>query len=147
MIIKNIKYSEILKRNRDLAKTLPDKGYEIKILSNIITSQINEILECTLRGDSIPAIVKSGDYDNIVQDSMKYKDSGSCIIFWELCNIIDGLQYKIELLNEDQFFEIFKKTILEIDLVLKNVQKISLVLINRFTSLHFLNSVRVLGLF
>ena len=58
-------------------------------------------MEYTLRVESIPAIVKSGNYDNIIQDSMKYKDLNSCIIFWELCNVIDGLQYKIELLNDD----------------------------------------------
>ncbi|MDP7194744.1 MAG: HAD-IIIC family phosphatase, partial [SAR202 cluster bacterium] len=137
MITENIKYSEILKRNSYLAKSLSDPRYEIKVLSNIITSQLNEILEYTLRVDSIPAMVKSGDYDNIVQDSLKYNDLNAVIIFWELCNFIDGLQFKIELLNEDQLDEIIEKTISEIDLVLKNLEKTSLILINKFTSLHF----------
>ena len=65
----NVKYSEMLKVNSDLAKSLPDEKYEIEILSNIITSQFNEILEYTLRVDNIPALVNSGDYDNIVQNS------------------------------------------------------------------------------
>ena len=69
----NIKYSEILKRNSDLSKSLPDTGYEISVLSNIIISQINEVLEFTLRVNTVPAIVKSGDYDNIVQNSDKYR--------------------------------------------------------------------------
>lgn len=140
MIKNTTKYSEILKRNSDLGKSLPDTGYEIKVLSNIITSQINEILEYTLRVGTIPAIVKSGDYDNIVQDSQKYKDLNTVIIFWELSNIIDGLQYKIELLNNNQLNEILEKTKSEIDLVLKNLKKISLVLINKFTSLPFSSS-------
>ena len=58
MITKNIKYSEILKRNNELAKFILTEKYEIKILSNIITSQLNEILEYTLRIDAIPAMVE-----------------------------------------------------------------------------------------
>ena len=137
MTVKSLKYSELLKRNSELAKLLPDGKYEIRVLSNIITSQLNEILEYTLRMNTVPAIVRSGDYDNIVQDSLKNNDSNAVIIFWELCNIIDGLQFKIELLNVDQLDEILEKTKSEIDLVLKNLEKTALVIINKFTSLHF----------
>ena len=47
MKAENIKYSEILKRNSDLSKSLPNTGYEISVLSNIIISQIIEVLEYT----------------------------------------------------------------------------------------------------
>ena len=137
MTIKDIKYSDLLKRNSDLAESLPKMRYKIRVLSNIITSQLNEILEYTLRMNDTPAIVKSGDYDNIVQDSLKYNDSNTVIIFWEICNIIDGFQFKIELLNDNQLSKILEKTKSEIDLVLKNLEKTSLILINKFTSLHF----------
>jgi FkbH-like protein len=119
---------------------LPDTGYEISVLSNIIISQIIEILEYTLRVNNVPAIVKLGDYDNIIQDSDKSKGSNAVIIFWELPNIIDGLQYKIELFNKNQLNEFLKKIKSEIDLVLKNLQKTSLVLFNKFTSLQFSKS-------
>ena len=79
----------------------------------------------------------SGDYDNILQDSQKYSDSNVVIIFWELCNITDGLQYKVELFDEELLDDIFQKTKCEINLVLKNVEKTPLVLINKFTSLQF----------
>ena len=45
MITENIKYSEILIRNNDLTKSLTNPAYEILLLSNIIISKINEILE------------------------------------------------------------------------------------------------------
>ncbi len=105
-----MKYSEILMKNRELGKSLSDTGYEIKVLSNIINAQLNEILEYTLRIDGIPANVKSGDYDNIVQDSFKFNKANLIIVFWELCNIIDGLQYKINLYGDEQFNAIFEKT-------------------------------------
>ena len=132
-----LKYSEILKLNKEFESKLTSSSYDITILSNIVVHQIKEILEYPLRGEGINANVDIGDYDNIVQDSKKYQDSNAIIIFWELCNIIDNLHYKIEFLDKDQFNEILKKTKTEIDFVLRNLQKTSLVLINKFTALSF----------
>jgi len=132
-----LKYSEILQANKNLAISSSNDGYKISVLSNIITSKLNEILEYKLRIVGIPAIVKSGEYDNIVQDSLKIQDSNAVIIFWELCNIIDGLQSKIELLNDDELNAIIEKIKSEIDFVIKNLETKSLVLINKFTSIQF----------
>jgi FkbH-like protein len=132
-----LKYSEILKLNKELGDNFKSSSYNITILSNFIVHQVKELLEYRLRKEALNAAVEFGDYDNIVQDSHKYKESNAIIIFWELCNIIDGLQYKIELYEEDQFNELLEKTKSEIDLVLRNVEKTSLVLINKFTALSF----------
>ena len=137
MISKDLKYSEILRRNAKLKKASPNIKYAIKVLSNITVFQLNDILEYVLRVDTIPAIVTSGDYDNIVQDSLKYKDSNVVIIFWELCNIIDGLHFKIDLFDDHEMDAIVEKTKSEIDLVFKNLQNSSLVLFNQFSSIQF----------
>ena len=135
--MKNLKYSEILKINNELGSNIKSNSYDISILSNITINQIKEILEYSLRKENIKANVRIGDYDNIVQDSLKYKDSNSVFIFWEICNLIDGLQYKIELFNENDLNELLEKTKSEIDLVLKNLEKTSLILFNKFTSIPF----------
>ena len=140
--MKELKYSEILRLNKEIGETLESKPYKISILSNIIVHQIKEILEYQLRTGGINANVVLGDYDNIVQDSLKYKESNAVLIFWELCNIIDGLQFKIDLFDDRQLNEIFEKTKSEIDLILKNLGKTSLVLLNVFTSLSFSTSAR-----
>jgi len=132
-----IKYTELIKLNKELGDKLDSNAYEITVLSNIIVNQSKEIMEYALRREGVNAKVEFGDYDNIVQDSHKYKESNAIIIFWELCNIIDGLQYKIELYEDGQFNELLEKTKSEIDFVLKNLEKSSLVLINKFTSLSF----------
>ena len=139
--MENLKYSEILQLNKEIGEKLNSNPYKITVLSNIIIHQFKEILEFSLRTEGINANVVNGDYDNIVQDSLKYKDSSTVIIFWELSNIIDGLQYKIDLYNDEQVTAILDKTKLEIDLVLKNLRNTSLVLFNKFTSLPFSNSV------
>ena len=94
-----LKYPEILKLNKEFGNNLNSSSYGITVLSNIVVHQIKEILEYLLRNEGINTIIELGDYDNIVQDSQKYKNSNTIIIFWELSNIISGLQYKIELLN------------------------------------------------
>ena len=132
-----MKYSELLKLNKELSSKFESNRYQINVISNIIVHQLKEILEYRLRTEGINAYTEFGDYDNIVQDSHKYSKSNAIIIFWELSNIVDGLQYKIELYEEVQFNELLKKTKAEIDLVLTNLEKTSLVLINKFTSLPF----------
>lgn len=140
--MKDLKYSEILRLNKEIGANLKSNPYNIIVLSNIIVHQIKEVLEYQLRIEGINANVVNGDYDNIVQDSLKYKESDVVIIFWELCNIIDGLQYKIDLLDDDQLNTIFERTKSEVDLVLKNLRKTSLILFNIFTSLPFSISTR-----
>jgi len=137
--MRNLKYSDILEFNKNFTNSLKSNTYDIAVLSNITLNQIKEICEYSLRTESINADVKIGDYDNIVQDSLKYNKSNLVIIFCELCNIIDGLQFKIELFDYKKFNEILKKTKSAIDLVLKNLKKTSLVLFNKFTFLQFSN--------
>ena len=132
-----LKYYEILKLNKELKNNFQSSPFSITVLSNIIVHQIKDILEYILRSEVINANVGFGDYDNIVQNSLKYKDTNAVIIFWELSNIVDGLQFRIELLRNDQLDAILEKTKSEIDLVLKNLEKTPLVLINKFTSLSF----------
>ena len=138
--VNDLKYSEILKINTKLGKKLKSNDYRISVLSNITINKIKEILEYVLRKENINANIKVGDYDNIVQDSLKYKDSSLVFVFWEICNLIDGLQYKIELFNNNDLDELLEKTKSEIDLVFKNLQKTSLVIFNKFSSLTFSNS-------
>jgi FkbH-like protein len=135
--MENLKYSELLKLNKELGAALTSDPYKIAVLSNITVHQIKEITEYYLRRDDIKANVTIGDYDNIVQDSVKFADSNMVIIFWELCNIIDGLQYKTELYNSNQLDALVGKIKSEIDLVFKQLENTSLVLFNEFTSIAF----------
>lgn len=121
----------------ELGKSLPEGKYNVSVLSNIVTSQLNEILEYSLRNAEIPAIVQSGNYDTIIQDSKQHSTADAIIIYWELSNIIDGLQYKVELLNDDELDAIIEKTKSEIGLTLKYLHETSLVLFNKFSSIQF----------
>ena len=134
----DLKYSEIISFNRSLGKSLEENGdYKISIISNVVCLQINEIIEYAFRVKGVPANVKLGDYDNIIQDSLKFKDSDLIIIFYEISNLIEGLQYKIETFNQKKIDELISFVKAQIDLVFINLRETKLVLFNKFSSLLF----------
>ena len=132
----NLKYLEILRLNKEFEDNIQNT-YNISLLSNVIVHQAKDIIEYLLRDNGINANIALGDYDNIAQDSMKQKETDSVIIFWELANLVDGLQYKIDLLTNRTINEIEQKIRLEIEFVMKNLQRCPLILINKFSSLLF----------
>lgn len=134
-----MKYSEILKLNSELKKKLEGDSYQITILSNVMTFQLNEILEYYLRVEGVNAKVNSGDYNTILQDSLRYNNSDLVIVFWELSNLTDGFHYKVNLWNDDEIDALILKVKSEIDFVFQNLQK-TLVIFNKFSNLIFNHS-------
>lgn len=133
----DIKYTEILKTNKELGKSLSADKYRVAVLSNTTVSQLKEILEYTLRTSGINCHAEFGDYDNIVQDSEKFKNFNTVIVFWEPANIISGLQYKANLLDDHGTEKLLSKVKSEIDLVISNLKDTPLVLINKFSATVF----------
>jgi len=132
-----MKYSEIIKLNNALEGCVSGDEYKIVILSNIMVHQAKDICEYLLRSESLNAKVALGEYDNIVQDSEKFKNANAIIFFWEVCNFVDGLQYRIDLFSEKDFNGIVDKVKFEIDIVLSSLANTPLVVINKFSSLIF----------
>jgi FkbH-like protein len=134
--VKSLKYSEILKGNRELKASLTGEQYQIILLSNIVVNQFKEVLEFVLRRQGINAEVVVGDYDNIVQDSSRFTAANAVIIFWEAANLVEGLHAFISQDGAD-VDALGDRVESEIALVLKNLQHVPLVLINSFSSLLF----------
>jgi FkbH-like protein len=133
----NLKYSEILKINREFENSVKSDSYNISIIANIIVHQSKEIIEYFLRKEGINANIKLGSYDNIVQDSQEQQNVSAVIIFWELANLFDGLEFKIEMLNDNEIDKIENKLKSEINFTLKNLKDCPLILFNKFSSLIF----------
>jgi FkbH-like protein len=136
--MKNLKYSDILKSNKALELEVANYSpYSVKVISNIITSQFNDIFEYVLRNRQVNAKVASGDYDNILQDASKYSSSDTVVIFWELANVIDGFQYKAETMDNQEVDILIEKTKNEIDFIFKALEHSPNVILNKFSSLIF----------
>ncbi len=135
--MKDLKYADILRQNKALESRFEGAQYKIAVLSNIVTNQMNDLMEYTLRSEEINAHALSGDYDNILQDSLKFKDSNLVVIFWEPANIIDGLHYKANVMDHAAAEALINRVKSEIDFVLTNLQDTALVLFNKFSSVVF----------
>ena len=83
-------YIDIIKRNRELAEEFTGVPYKIGVISNITVIPITDVLELTLREEGLNVQVVMGDYDLIVQDSVKFSSLDAVIIFWEAGNFVDG---------------------------------------------------------
>jgi len=135
--MKEISYIELLEENQRLGKQQKGARYNLAVLSNVTVNLCKEVFEYYLRCENINAHVKIGDYDNIVQDTLKNQDANVVIIFWEIGNAIDGLQFKANLFDDKEIDAIFEKLKSEIDLVVQNLAGNSLVLINKFSTYAF----------
>lgn len=135
--MKDLKYSQILMSNKELENMPYDNSCAIIVLSNVVTSQLKDILEYALRTHGVNASVQFGNYDNIAQDSNKFKGAGIKVIFWELANIIDGFHYKANLMDNDEAASLILKMKTEIDFVIAELKNAPLVFINKFSSLIF----------
>jgi FkbH-like protein len=132
-----IPYTELLKTTKEFKKKNNDKQYRVSILSNIIINQIQPFIEYEFQKSEINALITFGNYDNILQDSLEYNESDAVVIFWELCNIRDGFQYKANLLSEEDTNEVIQKIKLEIDFLFESLAKTKIVIFNKFSSLLF----------
>lgn len=135
--MRSMKYADIIARNRELADVMRASLYSIGVLSNLITSQLNEILECVLRERGVNASAASGDFDNIVQDSERFGPKDLVVIFWEAANLIEGLFYKSAVMDPTALEEVVLRTKSEVDLVFRNLRSTPLVVVNEFSAFPF----------
>ena len=133
----DLKYSEILKLNKELEFDTSQPLMTVSVLCNTTNSQIKEVLELKCKHLEGNIEVNIGDYDNIVQDSFKFNKSNLVIVFWEAINIIDGLQYEIELMSFEEIDGLVEKTINELTLMLKNLESTSKIIFNKFSASPF----------
>ena len=134
----SLTYSEILKKNYHLSKKVKKDKLQIKILSNITVDFLKEILEYNLRtGGVSEALVSIGNYNNIVQESSKFGKNDIAIIFWDFFDLLDGVQFKIENLNDREINSILNKTKTDIDIVINNLSDCKAVIFNKFTCCAF----------
>lgn len=133
----DMKYLDIIKKNRELGAALLGEKYNISLLSNITMNQSKDVIELALREHSINADIEIGDYDAILQNSNQVNNAKAVIVFWEACNFVAGLQSKINIMSEEDIEVLAKRVEAEIDLLFRNLLNVPLVIINRFSSTLF----------
>ena len=106
--MEKLKYSEILKENNHLLELVRQyTPYKISVLSNITCNQLEPVLSYNLRKARLNPIIKIGNYDNIIQDSLKFNQTNAVLVFWEVSNLIEGLQHEIELFDDKKLNNLY----------------------------------------
>jgi FkbH-like protein len=124
-------------KNRKLKLLVKGKKYKIAIISNITVHIFKDFIEFALREKGINAEVNIANYNNLVQESVKYKNYDAVIIFYELINLFENFQYKILNLDKKKIkkYELAFKEDLRLSFkILKNTP---VVLINEFSTVAF----------
>ena len=139
----NLKYSEIIKANSQLANKVVNLfPYKISILTNFTCNQLDPVLSYHLRGMKINPIIKIGNYDNIVQDSYNCLNDDLVIINYDLVSIFSKHSNFFENFNEDEINELYNSITNDIDLILNNLKQIPTVVFNSFSGFGtYVNSV------
>jgi FkbH-like protein len=132
-----IPYTQLLKITKEYKKNNAGEQYRVSVLSNIIINQIEPFIEYEFQKNGINALITFGNYDNILQDSLENNETDAVLIFWELCNIRDGFQYKANLLSKEEANDTVQKIKSEIDFLIESLSKTKIVIINKFSSLLF----------
>ena len=135
--MENLKYTEILKINKDLETKLDTPAYKIGILSNTTINTFKEILGYTCRINQIQPEIEIGNYDNVVQDSQTYETKDLVIIFYDFLNIINSVSVFFENIDEVKYDQLKQKLFNEIDLINNNLSQVPTVIFNSFSSAYF----------
>ena len=142
--MENLKYTEILQSNKELAGTIKSKPYEIGVLSNVTINSFKEILEYSCRCNQIEPNVELGNFDNIIQDSDVFRNKDLIIIFYDVLNIVDQVSDFFEDLEEEKYSNLKNKLFTEIDIIFENLKNTASVVFNSFSSTYYnYNNVQV----
>ena len=135
----DLKYTEILKLNKSLSKKIDGKPYKIGILSNVTVNSIKEILEYSCHINEIKPEIQFGNFDNIVQDSMRFSGKDCIIIFYDILLVVDQINDFFEDIEEAKYISIKQKLFSEIDMIFDNLIESPTVIFNSFSSSYFFN--------
>ena len=132
--MENLKYTEILQLNKELAKENYNSEFSAKILSNVTLNSFKEIIEYSLRLKKINPLIEIGNFDNIVQDSVSSRNYNLVFVFYDILNIIDNVSSYFESLDEESIHELEQKIKSEIELILVNLRTTPTVIFNTFSA-------------
>jgi FkbH-like protein len=135
--MENLKYTDILKRNTDLEGTILSNPYQIGILSNLTVNTFKEILEYSCRLEQIEPQVEIGNFDNIVQDSLVFKNKKLIIIFYDMIAIVDQIDNYFEDIDDGLLNQLTQKLFSEIQIIFEILKSTQSVIFNLFSDVYF----------
>lgn len=130
---------EILLENKI---NLEKKSYklDISLIGNITLNPLGDILKYYLNKNNIDSDFRYGNYNSIVSDSKKYKNSDVIIIFWEFLNLSDSFSLDYSILDDETIDRLVENTKNAIKLTINELKDSKMVLFNSFSRLYFIET-------
>lgn len=132
-----MKLLDIIKKNREIGLDDNRKIIKIRLLSNAILNNFEDIIEYYLRVSGVNASVSIGQFDNIVQESQDSASFDVVIVFWELGGMAPDLPARSLSHSDDEARALEKALGAQVGQALSGLSQANLVLFNRFSSILF----------
>ena len=87
----------------------------VGVCSNVILNNFKNIFSGALSENGYSSDITIGDYDSILIDSERFQNCDVIVVVWELANLYDGVQYSIELADQELLEQIEIRFKSEID--------------------------------
>jgi FkbH-like protein len=110
---------------------------DISLIGNITLNPLRDILKYYLNKKNLDSNINYGDYNSIVSDSIKYKNSDLIIIFWEFLNLSDSFSLDYSMLEDEVIDGLIEKTKNAIKLTIDELKDSKLVIFNSFSRAYF----------
>ena len=131
-------YRSLLSELKSLNINEEESDFEVGVLSNVVVHPFEDILKYLFFTKNLNPKIRTGNYDNIVQDAAEFSNSKIVFIFWELMGILDA--------DKKNYLDVDEKTIIEdlktqISLFFNQIGTDSFVIFNYFSSLSLSSSL------
>ena len=132
----DLKYADVLRLNAELAKGADGK-LQVAVLANITVEALKEVLEYTLRSRGIDASVTIGDYDSLAPESVRFRDAGVVVVFYEVAALIDLLPFQLHRMDPGKMAELIESAKRQVALVFAALAQTRVVIFNLLTATPF----------
>ena len=125
-------YRSLLSEINELQPNAAESDFEFGILSNVVIHPFEDILRHFFLSKNINPSVRSGNFDNIVQDAASFSRAKIVFIFWELMGVLENVDEYQKGIDESSLIETIKT---EISLFFDQIGPDCFVIFNYFSAI------------
>jgi FkbH-like protein len=134
------KWAELIQQTRDLKSKVHGPPYRIGIISNVVIDQMRTPLEWLLFNAGIAAQIEMGDYDQLVQNSLKFRNHDAVVILLDTGSLVPELHARADELTDSDLQSIVETIEASLKTAIQNLSSVPKLLISKFSSFAFRGS-------
>ncbi len=132
--MKNLTYSQIIDKNRQLKQLYKEKPIQVLVLANTVVENLKDYLEYELRSNGIHALLDIAAYDNLMQES-GIVEHDVLIVWLDTWNLAPDLHTGHLLEDQGLMSSLEQNVKAQINTLLSKNEHLPLIVINKFNGL------------